>query len=342
MENPQTTYTKDDIPALLAEINRLKAENTALRNEKADMEMMMEMASTHADDIGSDLLEKVDASIKEIEERVRIISETIPVPILIVEISGGKIVYANELSCSVFELSHGEILTHKASEFYGNPSDRQKFVDIMNQEGYVSNFQTRFKKPDGSIFWAALFSRPLNFKNEPCVLTVIYDLTERRHAEEEIHRLMEELNQKEEKYLIFSLAGQDFGIHLLKVKEIIGNLPLRSVPNVPDYVKGVINLRGKIIPVTDLRRRFGFESADYTDRSGIILIESEDKTEKRPVGILVDSVTEILGIKKKDIALPPEHLMGKASRFLSGMAKVSTGIKIILDTEKLQVYDSED
>ncbi len=341
MKNPQTSYTSDDIPGLLAEIQRLKAENTAIRNEKADMEMMMEMATTHADNIGSDLLEKVDASIREIEERVRLISETIPVPVLIVEISGGRILYANELSCSAFGLSAGEIVEHRASEFYVNPADRQNFVAIMNQEGYVSNFQTRFKKADGSVFWAALFSRPLDFKNEPCVLTVIYDLTERRKAEEEIQRLMEELNQREEKYLMFSLAGQDFGIYLQKVKEIISNVPITPVLNVPAYIRGVVNLRGKIIPVTDLRRRFGLASAEYTDRSAIILLEAGEETEKQAFGILVDTVTEILGIKKKDIVHPPEYLMGTASRFLSGMAKVGTGVKIILDTEKFQDYDSE-
>lgn len=322
---------------LKAENERLKAENKDMASEKADMEAMMEMASSHADKVGSELLDKVDASLKEIEERVRLISETIPVPVVIAKVSDGSILYSNELSHKVFGLSADEMITCKASEFYTHRSDRQNFVNTLNQQGYISDFHARLKKKHGGVFWAAMFSRKLDFKNEPCVLTVIYDLTERRKAEEEIRRLTEELNQREEKYLMFSVAGQDFGIPLLQIREIIGMMPLTPVPNMPAYIRGVANLRGKVIPVTDLRLRFGFGSVAYSDRTGIIVTEIAVRQAHRPslIGIIVDSVTEILSIKGKDIEPPPEYGMGINSDFISGMAKAGDRVIILLDTGHL-------
>lgn len=316
---------------LKAENERLKAENEALSAEKADMEAIMEMASSHADKVGSELLDKIDASIKEIEERIRLISETIPVPVVISKVSDGSILYANELSHRVFGLSADEMITYKSSELYENPSDRRNFVNTLNQQGYVSDFHVRLKKKHGGLFWAALFSRRLDFKNELCVLTVIYDLTERRKAEEEIRRLTEELSQQDEKYLIFSAAGQDFGIHLMKVKEIVAMMPLTLVPNMPAYIRGLANLRGKLIPVTDIGLRFGFKIVAYSNRPVIIVTEIEEKNEKRLIGIIVDSVTEILSIKGKDIEPPPEYGMGINSDFISGMAKVGDSVIILLD-----------
>jgi purine-binding chemotaxis protein CheW len=339
MTAPYTYLSADDTPALLAEIERLKAENAAIRKEKADLEVMMEMASVHADEIGADMLDRMDASIRQSEERVRLLSETIPVPVVISRVSDGKFLYANEHSCRVFGLSADEFLKRMAVELYADPADRRKFVNILKEHKHTNNFQVRLRKSDGSIFWAALFSQPLNFRNEPCQLTVIYDLTERREAEEKIRRLTEALErakEREEKYLMFTLAGEEYGISLQNIKEIIGIMPITPVPNMPDFIKGVGNLRGRVIPIADLRPAFGIPCAEYTERTCIIVSEIEDKTKKGYVGIIVDSVTEVLGIKGRDIEPPPKLDSETDMRFISGMAKAGGSVKILLDIAHLR------
>ncbi len=338
MDVPQTDFLIHVILALLAEIERLKAENAGIVKEKSDLETMLEMTSVHADEIGSDLLDKVDASLKEIEERVRLISETIPVPVIISRISDGKFFYVNEHTCRVFGLSADEFLKHNAYEIYKNPSDRRGFVNILNEQGHVDNFQVILKKADGDTFWAALFSQPLNFKNEPCILTVIYDLTERRQAEEEIRRLTEELEKRkelQEKYLMLMLAGQEYGILLVKIKEIIGLPDVTPVPGTPDFIKGVTNLRGRVIPVADLRLRLGLEAADYSERTCVIISDIGTGTEKQMIGMIADSVTEVLGIRGKDIEPVPEFDRNTNIPFIAGMAKIRASVKILLDINRL-------
>ena len=333
MEN--TNFLINFIFVLLEEIKKLKSENAALEEEKADLETMMEMSSEHADEIGAELLDKVDETIKEIEERVRLISETIPVPIVIAQVSDGKILYINEHSCSVFGFEADEFLKYNVSELYENPADGKLFLNLLSEERGVNNFEVRLKKADGTMLWAALFSKRLDFKDRPSILMVIYDLTERRKAEEEIRRLNEELNranEREGKYLMFTLASQEYGIDILKIREIIGMMPVTPVPGVSDFVKGVMNLRGRVIPVADLRLRFGIEAADYTDRTCIIVVELENDTKKTTmIGIIVDSVTEVLGIKGKAIEAPPELVQNTDARFISGMAKAGGSVKIMLD-----------
>ncbi len=99
------------------------------------------------------------------------------------------------------------------------------------------------------------------------------------------------------KYLTFTLDKEEYGIALLKVKEIIGMMPITSVPQTPDYVKGVINLRGKVIPVTDLRLRFDMPEIDYTDRTCIIVVEIQGAESTIQMGIVVDAVSEVRNIK---------------------------------------------
>ena len=111
--------------------------------------------------------------------------------------------------------------------------------------------------------------------------------------------------QKEGKYLTFTLASEDYGIGILKIKEIIGMMPITSIPQSPDFVKGVINLRGKVIPVLDLRLRFGMESMDYTERTCIIVVEMAGQSGDVVIGIVVDSVSEVLNIRADDIEETP-------------------------------------
>ncbi|MBE9541053.1 MAG: purine-binding chemotaxis protein CheW, partial [Proteobacteria bacterium] len=103
---------------------------------------------------------------------------------------------------------------------------------------------------------------------------------------------------REGKYLTFELDGEEYGLEILKVKEIIGIMNITSVPQTPDYVKGVINLRGKVIPVIDLRLKFSMESLEYSERTCIIMVDIAGTSGKKVmVGIVVDSVSEVLNIK---------------------------------------------
>ena len=201
---------------------------------------------------------------------------------------------------------------------------------------------------------------------------------------------------REGKYLTFSLAREDYGIGILKIKEIIGMLPITSVPQTPEYVKGVINLRGKVIPVIDLRLRFGMQAIDYTERTCIIVIETQTSrtgkcwqskncnkkdcpayenkdsrcwiisgtccrdeiqgsfhekieacckcdfyrlaTERAAgltMGIVVDSVSEVLSIKAEEIQDTPAFGTKLNTDYILGMAKMDGGVKILLDIDRV-------
>jgi len=145
---------------------------------------------------------------------------------------------------------------------------------------------------------------------------------------------------KEGKYLTFSLAGEEYGIGILKVKEIIGMMNITPVPQTPAFVKGVINLRGKVIPVVDLRLRFALEAAAYTERTCIIVVEVAGANGSIMMGIVVDAVSEVLNIRGADIENTPAFGVRLNTDFILGMAKAAGGIKILLDIDK--VLSSED
>jgi len=148
-----------------------------------------------------------------------------------------------------------------------------------------------------------------------------------------IDQAVKAIADKEGKYLTFSLAGEEYGIGILKVKEIIGMMPITVVPQTPAYIKGVINLRGKVIPVVDLRVKFMIKAADYTERTCIIVVEIAVAARTILMGIVVDSVSEVLNIKGNDIEEAPAFGARLNTEFILGMAKVGGGIKILLDID---------
>ncbi len=137
------------------------------------------------------------------------------------------------------------------------------------------------------------------------------------------------------KYLTFTLAGEEYGISILKVKEIIGLMMITMVPRTPSYVKGVINLRGKVIPVVDLRLKFEMPAMDYTERTCIIVVEIRKDAASILIGIVVDAVSEVLNIKAGDIEETPDFGNRLQTDFVLGMAKAAEGIKILLDIERV-------
>lgn len=144
---------------------------------------------------------------------------------------------------------------------------------------------------------------------------------------------------KEGKYLTFSLAGEEYGIGILKVKEIIGMMPITVVPQTPSYIKGVINLRGKVIPVIDLRLKFSIAAAEFTERTCIIVVEITTAGRTIMMGIVVDSVSEVLNIKGADIEATPSFGTKLDTEYILGMAKAGGSIKILLDIDKILSVD---
>ncbi len=141
---------------------------------------------------------------------------------------------------------------------------------------------------------------------------------------------------QKDKYLTFHLAGEDYGIEIAFVTEIIGIQNVTDVPDMPDFIKGVINLRGKVIPVMDVRLRFHLPERDYDERTCIVVVDINDTS----VGLVVDEVSEVTDIPEDQVEPPPTTGVGKSSRYLKGMGKIDDEVKILLNVEKI-LYDEE-
>jgi purine-binding chemotaxis protein CheW len=146
--------------------------------------------------------------------------------------------------------------------------------------------------------------------------------------------------EREGRYLTFTLAKEEYGVDIMKVKEIIGMMKITAVPRTPAFIKGVINLRGKVIPVVDLRLKFGMESTDYTENTCTIVTEIEKGSGRILVGIVVDSVSEVLQVNREDIDETPTFGVDVDMNFILGMAKIGDNLKILLDIDR--VLSAED
>jgi purine-binding chemotaxis protein CheW len=137
------------------------------------------------------------------------------------------------------------------------------------------------------------------------------------------------------KYLVFQLGKEDFGTNVLKIREIMKLQEITKVPQTPGFVKGVINLRGKVIPVIDLRAKFGMPEQEYTDQSCIIVIRTHSAGGEIAVGIVVDGVVEVLTLVAADIEDTPDFGRGAVNPCLLGMAKIKGKVKILLDMDEV-------
>jgi len=135
------------------------------------------------------------------------------------------------------------------------------------------------------------------------------------------------------KYLTFQLANEEFGIRVLKVREIMGLQDITAVPQTPGHVKGVINLRGKVVPVVDLRLKFALPAAEYTQRTCIIVTQVQGESAPVLMGIVVDGVSEVLNLTTQEIEDTPDFGDEAGMRYLLGMAKVKGKVKILLDID---------
>jgi len=138
------------------------------------------------------------------------------------------------------------------------------------------------------------------------------------------------------KYLTFKLADEEYGLEILKVQEIIQMQTVTRVPRTPEYVRGVINLRGKVIPVIELRKKFGFPSFEDTEKTCIIVVQIAASEENYVVmGIIIDEVREVLDIKAENIEETPSFGSSINTDFILGMGKMNGNVKILLDIDKV-------
>ena len=138
---------------------------------------------------------------------------------------------------------------------------------------------------------------------------------------------------KEGKYLTFKLGREEYGLELVRVREIIALMDITPVPLAPDYVRGVMNLRGRVIPVVDLRRKFGMQPTEDHDRKCIIVCDVLRNEQPIQMSILVDAVSEVLHIRAADIEDAPTFSAGVETSFIHGIAKAKSGVKILLDID---------
>jgi chemotaxis signal transduction protein len=175
--------------------------------------------------------------------------------------------------------------------------------------------------------------RPSTFHDVSKIVSKIVNRQTTQHA-------TKSMLEREGKYLTFTLANEEYGSSILKIKEIIGMMPITPVPQTREFVKGVINLRGKVIPVVDLRLRFGIEASDYTERTCIIIVETAGKAQIVQTGVVVDSVSEVLYIKADEIDDTPAFGTKVSVEYILGMAKMEGGVKMLLDID--QIIGSEE
>lgn len=139
----------------------------------------------------------------------------------------------------------------------------------------------------------------------------------------------------DQKMLTFSLGSEGYGVSILKVKEIIGMMDITPVPKTPEFIKGVINLRGKIIPVMDLRTKFGMSEQEYDERTCVIVAEVSIKGVQKLLGVVVDMVSEVVTISDDQIEPPPEYGSAADHNTILGIGKIKDRVVIILDIDEI-------
>lgn len=145
---------------------------------------------------------------------------------------------------------------------------------------------------------------------------------------------------QEGKHLIFQLDGRDYGIPILTVNEIIGIMPITPIPKAPNFVKGIINLRGKIVPIMDLRLKFGMVEKEHTEQTCIIIVNTFLKESTKQVGVVVDIVSEVVDIPLSEIEPAPQYSNECGQDFIKGVGKVKDQVVMLLNIGKV-IYSDE-
>jgi purine-binding chemotaxis protein CheW len=141
----------------------------------------------------------------------------------------------------------------------------------------------------------------------------------------------EEEDTQKDKFLTFTIGSEAYGLEIKYVTEIIGIQEITEVPELPEYIRGIINLRGKIIPVMDVRLRFKKPIREYNDRTCIIVVDIKEVS----VGLIVDAVSEVMNIQEQNVVPPPDLNKGSSNKYIKGIGKVGSEVKLLLDCNKL-------
>lgn len=142
-------------------------------------------------------------------------------------------------------------------------------------------------------------------------------------------------------YLTFILAGEEYGVDILRVQEIKGWDKATPIPNTPEYIKGVINLRGTVVPIVDLRRRFGLEQIDYGSTTVIMVLKVNAEKGERTMGFVVDAVSDVYTVDKSQLKPAPDFGGSVSSDFIKGLATVDNKMVILLDIDQLVTTNIE-
>ncbi len=171
-------------------------------------------------------------------------------------------------------------------------------------------------------------------------------MTEKKTDAAELARINGEIeeaitHEPSEQYLTFYVDKEEYGVDILSVQEIRGWEPATAIPNAPDYVKGVINLRGTVVPIIDLRRRFGIKQFDYSSVTVVIVVKVKAGNREKVMGIVVDAVSEVSNFDHSNIQAAPELTDNKNTAFVKGLGSTEESMVILLDINKLLSTDED-
>ena len=213
-------------------------------------------------------------------------------------------------------------------------SAKESFIQALKgDKTYMRDYRIRHR--DGRLVWFREWGQIIcdGEGKVESILGVILDVTEQKRVEE----AQLKIDLLTGKYLMFLLGSEQFAVSILRVREIIGMMPITAIPQAPNYLLGVINLRGKVIPVVNLRLKLGMQATAPTDRTCIVLVEIQDSSGTRVVGLIVDAVSEVVHVLGNNIDASPEIFTSYNGAYIMGMAKVAGGIKILLDVDRLNL-----
>ncbi|MDH5471415.1 MAG: chemotaxis protein CheW [Gammaproteobacteria bacterium] len=146
-------------------------------------------------------------------------------------------------------------------------------------------------------------------------------------------------DEDQPQFLSFTLGDEDYGVNILRVQEIRGWEEVRDIPNTPDYIKGVLNLRNTVVPIVDLRIRFNLKKVEYTPTTVIIVLSVEKDGSSHVMGVVVDAVSDVLNIERKNIKAAPNFGGKINTRYMNGMVMVDNRMVVLLETDKLLDQD---